>query len=89
MLTVTVTVDLRAEHPEHGYDHADRHALHRLADLPNGARLVVTVGDRTLLTTAAVTWLFQHSRRLVVDINAASPHVARRWYDAISTGEVC
>jgi hypothetical protein len=87
MITATVTVDLSFE--ESGdYDHRDRVALRHLEALPNGARLVVKVGDRTLLSPSAVAWLAQHARRLVIDINASSPQAVRRWHDAISTGEI-
>lgn len=87
VLTATVTVDLSLEHPD-DFDHADRQALMHLPDVPDGARLVVKVGSRTLLSPSAVAWLSVHARRLVIDINASTPHAARRWYEAVRSGEV-
>ncbi|HEY0888669.1 MAG TPA: hypothetical protein VGE38_03540 [Nocardioides sp.] len=84
MLTATVTVNLDHE-PD---DREDRRALFHLADLPDGAHLIVVVGSRTFLTYDAVTWLAQHKDRLHVEISATSTKTARRWYDAITTGEV-
>lgn len=84
MLTATVTVNLD-HNPE---DRQDRRALQYLAQVPDGAHLVVIVGDRYLLTYDAVTWLAEHARRLHIEIAASTPHAARRWYDAIKAGEV-
>lgn len=89
MLTATVTVNLdHNEDDSYDLDRTDRRALQSLDDVPDGARLTVIVGDRYFLTHSAVLWLSQHARRLHVEICAATPHAARRWYDAIKTGEV-
>ena len=86
MLTATVRVDLTLDEDRSDLDRADRCALQYLPQVPDGARLVVVVGDRHLLMPSAVSWLSEHSRRLHIEIDASSPHAARRWYDAIKSG---
>ena len=84
MLTATVTVNL--DHDQQDVDYADRRVLQYLPQVPDGARLVVNVGERTLLMPSAVAWLSEHARRLHIEISAANPHAARRWYDAVKSG---
>lgn len=88
MLTATVTVSL--DHLEPGYyqdvDRDDRYALQHLPWLPDGAHVVVLVGERQLLSPSAVQWLHDHVDRLHIEISAASLEAARRWYDAIKRG---
>ena len=84
MLTATVTVEL-AEHEDQ--DWSDRRALQYLPQVPDGAHLIVVVGRRELLMPSAVAWLSEHARRLHVEISATTPHAARRWYEAIKSGE--
>lgn len=90
MLTATVSVDLDLVEP--GYwqdvDKEDRRALMTIDDIPDGARLIVNVGDRDLLMPSAPKILCEHSDRLNIEIAASSPQSARRWYDAIKAGEV-
>lgn len=85
MLTATVTVDLN--HHESGYfqdlDRDDRHVLQFIDQMPDGARLIVNVGERALVLSSACLTLRHASARLHVEIVAANPHVARRWRDAI------
>lgn len=81
---VTVTLDQEAD----DLDRADREALQCLAQVPDGARLVVNVGDRELLMPSAVSWLSAQACRLNVEISASTPSAARRWYDAIKSGRV-
>lgn len=84
MLAATVTVSLDHE-PD---DYLDRRALAEISQIPDGAHLVVVVGSRHFLTHSSVGWLSEHARRLHVEISAHNPQAARRWYDAIKTGEV-
>jgi hypothetical protein len=84
MLSATVTVNL--DHEPEDLDRADRAALQYLAQVPDGARLVVIVGSRELLMPSAIGWLNSHAHRLNVEISASTPHAARRWYDAIKSG---
>ena len=91
MLTATVTVNLNHESAnpiDLDLDRRDRHALQYLPDVPDGAHLIVVVGGRTCLTHSAVTWLVPHTDRLDVEIDASDPWAARRWYDAIKSGEI-
>lgn len=84
MLTVTVTVNLDHQQPD---NRLDLHALYHLAGMPDGAHLIVVVGSRTLLTYEAVAWLTRLQDRLHVEIHAADAATARRWYDALRSGE--
>lgn len=84
MLSATVTVQLSAD----GDDHSDRVVLQDLPQIPDGARLVVRVGDRQMLSHSAVSWLAEHARRLSIEIDAVTPQAARRWYTAIKNGSV-
>jgi hypothetical protein len=89
MLTATVTVNLAHDEADaYDLDRSDRQALQHLAQVPDGAHLVVSVGNRSFLTCSAVAWLSRHVERLDVEIEAADPWAARRWYDAIRSGEV-
>lgn len=92
MLTATVTVSLdhKRDITDITFDHeyADRRALQYLEQVPDLAHLVVVVGTRTFLGYSAVLLLSTHVDRLDVEIDAADPWAARRWYDAIKTGEV-
>jgi hypothetical protein len=87
MLTATVTVNLDHEDAD-DLDYADRRALQYLAQVPDGARLIVVVGRRELLMPSSVGWLSGQARRLHVEISATTPGAARRWMDALKTGEV-
>lgn len=90
MLTATVTVNL--DHEEPGYfqdlDYIDRHALQHVESIPNGAHLIIVVGARRWPTNSAVTWLKPHIDRLDIELVAADSWAARRWLDAIKSGEV-
>lgn len=90
MLSATVTLDLTRPNGCDSFDldRLDRHSLQCLPEVPDGARLIVKVGDRELLFHSAIAWLSQHSRRLHIEIAASTPKAARRWYDAIKSGEV-
>jgi hypothetical protein len=87
VLTATVTLSLDHEAAP-DLDLADRRALQYLAQVPDGAHLIVVVGSRALLMPSSVTWLSAHARRLHVEVHASSPHAARRWYDAIKCGGI-
>ncbi len=73
MLTATVTVNLDHKGDSaHDLDRADRCALQHVTQVPDGAHVVVVVGDRrTFLTRSAVAWLAPHVDRLDVEIDAA------------------
>jgi hypothetical protein len=85
--TVKVNLDHAGDELTFDLDRADRAALQYLGQIPDAAHLVVVVGKRELLMPSAVRWLAEHSRRLHVEISASTPHAARRWYDAIKSGE--
>lgn len=88
MLSAVVSINL--DHCEPGYhqdvDRDDRRVLEMLGRVPDGARLVVVVGGRKVLTYSAVAWLHTHVDRLHIELSASSPEGARRWYDAITSG---
>ena len=89
---VSATVTLTLDHQTPGYwqelDREDRWALDSLSRIPDGARLIVEVKARELLTDSAVAWLRDHAHRLNIEVAASTPEAARRWYDGIVHGAV-
>ena len=56
------------------------------ADIPDGVRLVIDVGLRSLLTQDAVALLARESNRLTVEVEAARTDIAQRWVTALRGG---
>ncbi|MFF0268657.1 hypothetical protein [Kribbella sp. NPDC004536] len=78
--TGTVLVDLRRV--------ADDRLRHLVADLesaPDGARVVVLIGDRWLVDYEAAADLRRYAERLYVDVQGTARAVAR-WLQVIRTG---
>lgn len=65
---------------------ADRHALSPLAALPNGTRVRVHVGGRTMLGYDAVRILHDLEPRLQIQIEGESD-ASQRWHVAVLTGD--
>lgn len=89
MLRLIATVDLSHDSERLAYDvdRADRAKLADLSDLPNGARVRVTIGSRVWPSTAAVVALREHQDRLHLQIEGDARALAN-WHAEIVAGVV-
>lgn len=65
---------------------ADRRALRVLDECPDGAVVIVDIGDRDFVTDDAARWLHQHDHRLQIDIRGSRPAAVARFVTAARAG---
>jgi hypothetical protein len=87
MVTGSVRVDLSVEPDLCGT--ADKHALAPLDDVPDGAHVVVDVGDRRYVPLDAATWLRRNAHWLNLEIQGTPSADIRAWVDAARGGRLC
>ena len=87
MITGAVRIDLHGDADDWmnaGY--ADRCALEVLRRCPDGARVIVDIGNRFHVTDDAVHWLHDHEQRLVIEIQGADPETVAKFVRAARLG---
>lgn len=87
MISGTVYVDLSASDHSDLLQRTDRYLLDVLSMVPDGARVVVNIGDRQHVTQDAAVWLHEHDHRLVIDIQGTDPRAVARFVQAGRVGE--
>lgn len=65
---------------------ADRRALQVLDECPDGAVVIVDIGQREFVTEDAARWLHQHDHRLQIDIRGSQPIAVARFITAARAG---
>lgn len=85
MITGSVYIALpETEHCEQAS--ADRRALDVLRQCPDGAHVIVDLGERVYPSQDAALWLHQHDHRLRIDIRGCDPAVVDRFVRAARAG---
>lgn len=85
---ITGSVYVALPELEHGdQPHADRWALCVLDQCPDGASVVVDIGDRQYVTRDAAHWLKKNDHRLQIDIRGTKPEAVLRFVLAAREGD--
>lgn len=87
MLTGSVGITLPAAGDQLTVTAAIRRKLGALHTIPDGAALVVVVGDR-LPSAEAVRLLSPHVHRLHITVQSEDPRAVRAWLDGLSHGKI-
>ena len=87
MISGTVYVDLSACDYSTQLQRTDRHLLDVLTRVPDGARVVVDIGNRTHVTQDAAVWLHEHDHRLSIEIRGSVPEAVADFIRAGRAGE--
>lgn len=77
-------VDLAAD--PYSRQNTDRHMLDVLRAVPDGARVVVDIGNRQHVSQDAAVWLHDHDHRLEVEIRGTDPAAVSRFIRAGRAG---
>lgn len=87
MITGSIYVklpELRDDWPNQGG--ADRRALSVLRQCPDGADVIVDIGDRDYVSQDAAIWLYEHDHRLRIDIRGSKPRAVQEFVGAARAG---
>ena len=88
VITGTVYVDLsQVDSAMALYQRGDRYLLDVLNRVPDGACVIVDIGDRSFVTQDAARWLHEHDHRLSIDIHGTDPDAVARFIRAGRAGE--
>lgn len=87
MITGTVVIDLSACDYSSQMQRTDRHLLDVLNQVPDGARVIVNIGNRRHVTQDAAVWLHEHDHRLDIEIRGSSPDAVAAFIRAGRAGE--
>lgn len=87
MVTGSLLLDLSTAPKALTDEGRDRRTLAALEYVPDGARVVVNIGDRRWPSPDAAIWLHHHADRLHLEIQG-SPHAdVRAWVHAVRVGQ--
>jgi hypothetical protein len=87
VITGTVFIDLsEVDTGMAQFQRADRYLLDVLSAVPDGARVVVNVGDRRYVSQDAAVWLHDHDHRLEIEIQGTDPRTVARFIRAARCG---
>lgn len=88
MISGTVYVDLSAfDAGAARLQRTDRYLLDVLNRVPDGARVVVDIGDRAHVSQDAAVWLHNHDHRLLIEIQGTNPDAVASFIRAGRAGE--
>lgn len=88
MISGTVIVDLsQVDVAAARLQRTDRYLLDVLSRVPNGARVIVDIGDRKHVSQDAAVWLNEHDHRLDIEIRGTDPDAVARFVRAGRAGE--
>lgn len=86
MITGSIYIDLTRE-PTAERPNRDRRALAILEQCPDGARVIVDIGRRTLVTSDAAAWLHEHGARLLIEVRGTRPIAVSHFIAAARAGD--
>lgn len=86
MITAALLVDLSREPDVLANEARDRRQLMTVGSAPDGARVIVMIGDRVWYSHDAIRILHEHSARLSIEIIGPDPAVLTAWVNAVGTG---
>lgn len=90
MLTTVLLIDLSSQVRSdsgdftYGDDADDRHRLDGLGRLPDGSRVVISVGSRKFVSSSAKAFIGPHVDRLVVQVEGTDSAAVAQWHAALS-----
>jgi hypothetical protein len=87
VITGAVHIDLTAADYSSQLARTDRHLLDVLNRVPDGARVVVDIGNRKFVTQDAAAWLHEHDHRLSIEIHGTHPEAVAAFIHAGRTGD--
>ena len=87
MISGSIRIDLAGD-PDDWLNagHADRRALEAMRMCPDGARVIVDIGNRWHVTDDAIGWLHEHQQRLDIEIQGADPAAVAKFVRAARAG---
>lgn len=86
MISGAITIDLSQADFSSQLQRTDRYLLDVLKRAPEGARVIVDIGDRQHVTQDAAAWLHDHDHRLEIEVHGTSPEAVARFIRAGRTG---
>jgi hypothetical protein len=87
MITGCVRINLSQDDYSSQLQRTDRHLLDVLHRVPDGARVVVDIGDRKFVTQDAAAWLHEHDHRLSIEIHGTNPEAVAAFIHAGRSGD--
>lgn len=88
MISGTIYVDLSmADGSTERGQRPDRYLLDVLPRVPDGARVVVDIGNRQRVSQDAAVWLHDHNHRLEIEIRGTNPEAVATFIRAGRAGE--
>lgn len=84
-MTGAVRIDLSVEPAS--APSRDRKQLSMLEACPDGARVIVDIGQRTYVSQDAAIWIHDHADRLLIEIVGAYPDAVSRFVQAARAGD--
>lgn len=87
MVTGSLLLDLSTAPKAPTDEGRDRRALAALECVPDGARVMVNIGDRRWPSLDAAIWLHHHADRLHLEIQGSLDANVRAWVHAVRAGQ--